>query len=133
MSGREATALCEHRKLAVRMKHRKSSTLTKYEQIVGHPSTDGDEVGIELLIELAQVLLVLGVADEPVDRGEMLTLRQLLIQAPEHLEARILVNQPQSFTKFETGHRASEPFAYPPLPRLLTSDWQNSEFEHERR
>ena len=28
----------------------------------------------------------LGVGDEPVDRGEVLALRQLLVQAPEHLQ-----------------------------------------------
>mmetsp|Transcript_6577 Transcript_6577/g.12773 ORF Transcript_6577/g.12773 Transcript_6577/m.12773 type:complete len:472 (-) Transcript_6577:7-1422(-) len=34
------------------------------------------------------MLLVLGVGDQPVDRGEMLTLRKLLVQPPEHLHDR---------------------------------------------
>ena len=31
---------------------------------------------------------ILGIADEPVDRGEVLALRELLVQAPEHLGSK---------------------------------------------
>ena len=43
------------------------------------------ELGVEAVVEGLERLGVLGVADEPVDRGEVLALRELLVQAPEDL------------------------------------------------
>ena len=43
------------------------------------------EVWVVLVVELVERTHVLAVADEPVDGGEVLALRQLLVQTPEHL------------------------------------------------
>mmetsp|Transcript_16908 Transcript_16908/g.42446 ORF Transcript_16908/g.42446 Transcript_16908/m.42446 type:complete len:669 (+) Transcript_16908:112-2118(+) len=43
------------------------------------------KLGVEALVEGLQGLVVLGVGNHPVHRGEMLPLRQLLVQAPEDL------------------------------------------------
>ena len=44
-------------------------------QHLAHDLADVDKVGVKLVVEGLQGLGVLGVGDEPVDRGEMLALR----------------------------------------------------------
>jgi len=43
------------------------------------------KVRVEFFVKGLQRLGVLGVGDEPVDRGEVLALREFLVEAPEHL------------------------------------------------
>jgi hypothetical protein len=53
-----------------------------------HTPEDGaqpQELRVKRVVKGLQRLGVLGVGDEPVDRGEVLALRELLVQAPEHL------------------------------------------------
>ena len=45
------------------------------------------ELGEVLVVVVVQRARVLAVADQPVDRGEVLPLGQLLVQTPEHLAA----------------------------------------------
>jgi hypothetical protein len=47
--------------------------------------TEAHELGVNLSVVLAQDSVVVGERDVPVDRGEVLALRQLLVQAPENL------------------------------------------------
>ena len=50
-----------------------------------HLSSERHELGEVLLVEVVERPQVLAVADQPVDRREVLPLRQLLVQPPEHL------------------------------------------------
>jgi hypothetical protein len=59
---------------------------------------EGDELGELLVVVLVEDVHVLGVADEPVDGGEVLALGQLLVKTPEHLDD----------TKGGRGHRVGE-------------------------
>ena len=44
-----------------------------------------DKFGEALVVEVVQDPHVLAVAEQPVDRGKVLPLSQLLVQSPEHL------------------------------------------------
>mmetsp|Transcript_10955 Transcript_10955/g.27776 ORF Transcript_10955/g.27776 Transcript_10955/m.27776 type:complete len:547 (+) Transcript_10955:398-2038(+) len=48
-------------------------------------STHAHERRVEPVVERQQRVVVLRVADQPIDGGEVLALRKLLVQAPEHL------------------------------------------------
>lgn len=48
--------------------------------------TKGDKLGLDLFVMGVQGLLILGVGEGPVNRGEMLPLSELLIQTPEDLD-----------------------------------------------
>lgn len=47
--------------------------------------SQGDEFSEVLVVEVVQSTSIFRIWNEPVDRGEMLTLRQFLVQTPEHL------------------------------------------------
>lgn len=54
-----------------------------------HPPEDGaqrEELAVKGVVEGLQRLGVFAVADEPVDRGEVLALSQLFVKTPEHLQ-----------------------------------------------
>mmetsp|Transcript_35117 Transcript_35117/g.87523 ORF Transcript_35117/g.87523 Transcript_35117/m.87523 type:complete len:342 (+) Transcript_35117:341-1366(+) len=50
-----------------------------------HARAHRDEFRVELCVEGLECAVVLAVRDEPVERGEVLALRQLLVEAPEDL------------------------------------------------
>ena len=71
--------------------HNLSQVLLLLQDLLGL-GTQGHKLREVFVVILVQSASVFAVADEPVHRGEVLPLSQLLIQTPEHLKEEVMNN-----------------------------------------